>query len=71
MTLARKSVAVRTRARRSLPVRILAVLVVALALGWSGATIGHGAEDDSAVIKLYAALSGITLPQPAAKDGQP
>lgn len=26
------------------------------------AAAGHGAEDDSAVIKLYAALSGITLP---------
>lgn len=30
------------------------------------AAAGHGAEDDSAVIKLYAALSGIELPQPGA-----
>ena len=28
------------------------------------AAAGHGAEDDSAVIKLYAALTGIPLPQP-------
>jgi hypothetical protein len=25
---------------------------------------GHGGEDDSAVIKAYAALTGITLPAP-------
>ncbi|OGA97940.1 MAG: 3-hydroxyisobutyrate dehydrogenase [Burkholderiales bacterium RIFCSPHIGHO2_12_FULL_69_20] len=47
----------------------LAAAAHQLYLGTAGA--GHGAEDDSAVIKLYAALSGITLPQPAAKDAQP
>jgi 3-hydroxyisobutyrate dehydrogenase len=31
------------------------------------AAAGHGAEDDSAVIKHYAALAGLTLP--AAKEG--
>lgn len=45
----------------------LAAAAHQLYLGTAGA--GHGAEDDSAVIKLYAALSGITLPQPKAKDG--
>ncbi|MDT7834432.1 L-threonate dehydrogenase [Aquabacterium sp. OR-4] len=36
------------------------------------AAAGHGAEDDSAVIKLYAALSGITLPGggPATAGGE-
>ena len=29
------------------------------------AAAGHGAEDDSAVIKFYAALAGIALPKPA------
>jgi len=47
----------------------LAAAAHQLYLGTAGA--GHGAEDDSAVIKLYAALSGISLPQPAAKDAQP
>ena len=42
----------------------LAAAAHQLYLGTAGA--GHGAEDDSAVIKLYAALTGITLP--AAKD---
>lgn len=46
----------------------LAAAAHQLYLGTAGA--GHGAEDDSAVIKLYAALSGITLPQAAAKDAQ-
>jgi 3-hydroxyisobutyrate dehydrogenase len=45
----------------------LAAAAHQLYLGTAGA--GHGAEDDSAVIKLYAALTGITLPAPAAKDG--
>jgi len=45
----------------------LAAAAHQLYLGTAGA--GHGTEDDSAVIKLYAALSGITLPQ--AKDAQP
>jgi len=40
----------------------LAAAAHQLYLGTAGA--GHGAEDDSAVIKLYAALSGITLPAP-------
>jgi L-threonate 2-dehydrogenase len=31
------------------------------------AAAGHGAEDDSAVIKFYAELAGIELPAPAAK----
>ena len=31
------------------------------------AASGHGAEDDSAVIKFYAALAGLELPAPAAK----
>ena len=31
------------------------------------AAAGHGAEDDSAVIKFYAELAGIELPKPAAK----
>jgi 3-hydroxyisobutyrate dehydrogenase len=30
------------------------------------AAMGHGAEDDAAVIKYYAALAGLTLPQPTA-----
>jgi 3-hydroxyisobutyrate dehydrogenase len=51
----------------------LAAAAHQLYLGTAGA--GHGAEDDSAVIKLYAALSGITLPQPAHaapdQDAQP
>ena len=36
------------------------------------AAAGHGAEDDSAVIKLYAALSGIALPggEPATAGGE-
>jgi putative dehydrogenase len=38
----------------------LAAAAHQLYLGTAGA--GHGAEDDSAVIKLYAALTGITLP---------
>ena len=42
----------------------LAAAAHQLYLGTAGA--GHGAEDDSAVIKLYAALTGISLPQ--AKD---
>ena len=46
----------------------LAAAAHQLYLGTAGA--GHGAEDDSAVIKLYAALSGITLPQAPAKDAQ-
>jgi len=41
----------------------LAAAAHQLYLGTAGA--GHGKEDDSAVIKLYAALSGITLPSPA------
>ena len=40
----------------------LAAAAHQLYLGTAGA--GHGAEDDSAVIKLYAALTGISLPQP-------
>ena len=40
----------------------LAAAAHQLYLGTAGA--GHGAEDDSAVIKLYAALSGISLPVP-------
>lgn len=44
----------------------LAAAAHQLYLGTAGA--GHGAEDDSAVIKLYAALTGITLP--AAKHPQ-
>ena len=32
------------------------------------AAAGHGAEDDSAVIKFYAALAGIELPKPAEKS---
>ncbi len=40
----------------------LAAAAHQLYLGTAGA--GHGAEDDSAVIKLYAALTGITLPAP-------
>ena len=48
----------------------LAAAAHQLYLGTAGA--GHGAEDDSAVIKLYAAMTGITLPAPgvtaAAKD---
>ena len=28
------------------------------------AAAGHGGEDDSAVIKFYAALAGLQLPQP-------
>ena len=35
----------------------------------STAGAGHGAEDDSAVIKLYAALTGITLPVARPKRG--
>ena len=31
------------------------------------AAAGHGAEDDSAVIKFYAALAGLELPKPAEK----
>ena len=31
------------------------------------AAAGHGAEDDSAVIKFYAGLAGIELPKPASK----
>lgn len=42
----------------------LAAAAHQLYLGTAGA--GHGAEDDSAVIKLYAAQTGITLPE--AKD---
>ena len=42
----------------------LAAAAHQLYLGTAGA--GHGAEDDSAVIKLYAAMTGITLPAPAA-----
>lgn len=38
----------------------LAAAAHQLYIGTAGA--GHGAEDDSAVIKLYAALTGITLP---------
>ena len=38
----------------------LAAAAHQLYLGTAGA--GHGAEDDSAVIKLYAAMTGITLP---------
>ena len=38
----------------------LAAAAHQLYLGTAGA--GHGAEDDSAVIKLYAALTGIALP---------
>ena len=45
----------------------LAAAAHQLYLGTAGA--GHGAEDDSAVIKLYAALTGITLPAGAPKDG--
>ena len=41
----------------------LAAAAHQLYLGTAGA--GHGAEDDSAVIKLYAAMTGITLPAPA------
>jgi putative dehydrogenase len=41
----------------------LAAAAHQLYLGAAGA--GHGREDDSAVIKLYAAQSGLTLPQPA------
>lgn len=33
------------------------------------AAMGHGAEDDAAVIKYYAALAGLTLPKAAAGDG--
>ena len=45
----------------------LAAAAHQLYLGTAGA--GHGAEDDSAVIKLYAALTGITLPAaPGTKD---
>jgi 3-hydroxyisobutyrate dehydrogenase len=29
------------------------------------AAAGHGAEDDSAVVKFYAALAGLELPGPA------
>jgi putative dehydrogenase len=47
----------------------LAAAAHQLYLGTAGA--GHGAEDDSAVIKLYAALSGITLPPARAQDAQP
>ena len=32
------------------------------------AAAGHGAEDDSAVIKFYAQLAGLELPQPSAAD---
>nr|HQC98919.1 NAD-binding protein [Aquabacterium sp.] len=39
----------------------LAAAAHQLYLGTAGA--GFGAEDDSAVIKLYAALTGITLPE--------
>ncbi len=35
------------------------------------AAAGHGAEDDSAVIKFYAALAGIELPAPAASTPAP
>ena len=45
----------------------LAAAAHQLYLGTAGA--GHGAEDDSAVIKLYAALTGITLPVGGSKDG--
>ena len=34
------------------------------------AAMGHGGEDDSAVVKYYAALAGLTLPQ-ATPEGQP
>ena len=47
----------------------LAAAAHQLYLGTAGA--GHGAEDDSAVIKLYAALSGISLPTPAAPATAP
>ena len=47
----------------------LAAAAHQLYLGTAGA--GHGAEDDSAVIKLYAALSGISLPAPAAPATAP
>jgi len=43
----------------------LAAAAHQLYLGTSAA--GHGQEDDSAVIKLYAALTGITLPAPQDK----
>ena len=45
----------------------LAAAAHQLYLGTAGA--GHGAEDDSAVIKLYAALTGITLPTGGPKVG--
>lgn len=44
----------------------LAAAAHQLYLGTAGA--GHGQEDDSAVIKLYAALTGITLPGAAGQD---
>ena len=30
------------------------------------AALGHGAEDDAAVVKYYAALAGLSLPEKAA-----
>ena len=47
----------------------LAAAAHQLYLGTAGA--GHGAEDDSAVIKLYAALTGITLPAPQGTKASP
>ena len=46
----------------------LAAAAHQLYLGTAGA--GHGAEDDSAVIKLYAALTGITLPAAKGKQAE-
>ncbi|MBC7727896.1 MAG: NAD-binding protein [Microbacteriaceae bacterium] len=46
----------------------LAAAAHQLYLGTAGA--GHGAEDDSAVIKLYAALTGITLPAANGKKAE-
>ena len=37
----------------------------------ASAAAGHGAEDDSAVIKFYAALAGLELPSPAAGRAAP
>ena len=47
----------------------LAAAAHQLYLGTAGA--GHGDEDDSAVIKLYAALTGITLPAPPGTKASP
>lgn len=45
----------------------LAAAALQLYLAASGS--GHGREDDAAVAKVYAALSGATLPRPSCQDG--